>query len=453
MTIYVFLGPSLARQDAEKILDATYLPPVAMGDLYNLVQQRAQAGDVVLIIDGVFEQVPAVWHKEILYALHRGLHVYGASSMGALRAAELQAFGMRGLGEIFHWYHSGEINDDDEVAVVHAPAENGFRSLSEALVNIRAAVREALNLNIISATLADFLLSQAKSLFYPDRSWPALLDKMREHPQFCACTAPLREFLQARKPNQKREDAIAALHHLAATPPSGLPFKAEFDFEETSFWIGLTRTAAQRRTLASTDALDTTIIAHLKTDLDQWQRLRDQGLICWLMDRLGDELQISADDYREQLQRFCRAEKLPSATALNTWLTQRKLTQQDLTAQLQYRAKWQLLLQRYAPEIEYFTAIASKWDGSYQAAAQHAQCIQQTLHHLGLNKPSLQQAGIDAEGLQLWYEKKIQRTVNFSEEALADMGFASVRELINLLLAQYIHETRISTPSNNLAAV
>ena len=57
----------------------------------------------------------------------------GAGSIGALRAAELEAFGMVGEGRIFEAYRSGVLEpydtpfeDDDEVAVVHAPAELGY---------------------------------------------------------------------------------------------------------------------------------------------------------------------------------------------------------------------------------------------------------------------------------------------------------------------------------------
>jgi hypothetical protein len=105
MTMYVFLGPSLSVAEARGILDAHYLPPVTMGDVTRLVARRPSA---IGIIDGLFERVPAVWHKEILFALSQGIPVYGASSMGALRAAELEAFGMIGIGQIFAAYRDGE---------------------------------------------------------------------------------------------------------------------------------------------------------------------------------------------------------------------------------------------------------------------------------------------------------------------------------------------------------
>ena len=87
MNTCVFLGPSLSRKEAVDILpDAEYLPPAAQGDVYRATCRNPQA---ILIVDGFFDCVPAVWHKEILWAMQDGVHVYGTASMGALRAAEL----------------------------------------------------------------------------------------------------------------------------------------------------------------------------------------------------------------------------------------------------------------------------------------------------------------------------------------------------------------------------
>jgi hypothetical protein len=138
--IYVFVGPTLSAEEARKELDAVYLPPAAQGDVYRAARERPEA---IGLIDGYFERVPAVWHKELLWAMAEGIHVYGSASMGALRAAELAPFGMRGFGATFEAFLHGDLEDDDEVAVMHAPAEEGYRPLSEAMVNIRATLASA----------------------------------------------------------------------------------------------------------------------------------------------------------------------------------------------------------------------------------------------------------------------------------------------------------------------
>ena len=113
------------------------MPPVAQGDVYRAALSRPRA---IGIIDGYFSGAPSVWHKEILWAMSEGVPVFGAASMGALRAAELHEFGMRGIGRIFEAFRDGVLEDDDEVAVVHGPAEIGYLPASEAMVNIRATL-------------------------------------------------------------------------------------------------------------------------------------------------------------------------------------------------------------------------------------------------------------------------------------------------------------------------
>src|SRR5664279_3970542 len=125
MTIVVYLGPTMLRSEAATFLpDAVFRPPAAQSDIVSVIDELSPSG--ILLIDGVFTQQLSVWHNEILYALERGVAVYGSSSMSALRVAETAAFGARGFGQIFAAYACGELTDDDEVAVMHAGAEAEF---------------------------------------------------------------------------------------------------------------------------------------------------------------------------------------------------------------------------------------------------------------------------------------------------------------------------------------
>ncbi|MEV0004757.1 TfuA-like protein [Micromonospora sp. NPDC050980] len=172
MTDVVFIGPSLPADEVGRLLpDAVVLPPVAHGDLLRL---DVVPGDRVLVVDGYFLQHPPVRHREILDLLDRGVTVAGAASMGALRAAELWQFGMRGVGEVFALYRDGVVTGDDEVAVVHGPAEEGHRTLSEPLVNIRVALRRAVAADVLDAAEAALLLDIARELPFRRRSYLAL---------------------------------------------------------------------------------------------------------------------------------------------------------------------------------------------------------------------------------------------------------------------------------------
>jgi hypothetical protein len=236
VTIVIFLGPSLPLEAARAILpDALYLPPVKAGDVCAAVEKSGPSA--IGIIDGVFEQVPSVWHKEILFALSKGVRVWGASSMGALRAAELHPFGMEGVGEVFDAYRRGEYTADDEVALLHASAREGFRPISEALVNIRAGLRRAEAQGLISALTHSKLLKIAREQFYPDRSWRRLREDGRAHGIPEREIEDLYSFVTSEKPNIKREDAEALLRTIAAAGRDGFGTHVpQFEFEPTDYW-------------------------------------------------------------------------------------------------------------------------------------------------------------------------------------------------------------------------
>src|SRR5215469_18781132 len=120
---YVFVGPTLSVADANTELDAVYLPPASAGDIYRLWPRRPRA---IGIIDGVLEDPGAVWHKEIMWIMEQGVHVFGSASLGALRAAELDAFGMRGVGQVYQAVKAGDLGRDDEVLVAHSGADEDY---------------------------------------------------------------------------------------------------------------------------------------------------------------------------------------------------------------------------------------------------------------------------------------------------------------------------------------
>jgi len=152
MSVVVFCGPTIEPAAVRALVpDADVRPPAARGDVLRAMTGRPAA---IALIDGYFARVPAVWHKEILWAMSEGIHVFGAASMGALRAAELHTFGMEGVGEIFQAFATGALEDDDEVSVVHGPADSGYRALSDPLVNMRATFAQAANEGVIGVLVA-----------------------------------------------------------------------------------------------------------------------------------------------------------------------------------------------------------------------------------------------------------------------------------------------------------
>jgi hypothetical protein len=238
----VFAGPTIGARAICDIVGADVTGPVRFGDVYRATMEGCSA---IVIIDGYFERVPAVWHKEILWAMSEGVHVFGGSSMGALRAAELDVYGMVGIGAIYEAYRSGAIEDDDEVAVSHAPAEQEFRVLSDALVNIRATLRAATDARIITADTETTLVAIAKRQFYPERSYGRLLEQASATGGVSqADLHALEGWLPSGKVDQKRQDAVALLEHVRSWLESGPGRKkVGFRFEPTDSWHEATQMA------------------------------------------------------------------------------------------------------------------------------------------------------------------------------------------------------------------
>ena len=231
---YVFLGPALDPARARAELDATYLPPASAGDVARLWARRPRA---IGIIDGFFARIPAVWHKEIMWVMERGVHVFGGAGLGALRAAELDQFGMRGVGQVYQAFRDGSLDRDDEVAVACGTAEDGYPARSEPLVSIRATLRSARERQVISLATHDALARAAAALFYPDRSWPALLDRCAAPGADPAELGALRRWLPAGRVDQQAQDAILLLREMRrflATDPA--PLQVRWTMAPTARW-------------------------------------------------------------------------------------------------------------------------------------------------------------------------------------------------------------------------
>jgi hypothetical protein len=209
----VFLGPSLKRAEAASLLAAEFRAPAQRGDIYRGL---IDGYTTIVLIDGEFHGTPSVWQREIVDALAEGVAVHGASSMGALRAAELHGLGMVGHGQIFAWYRDGAIDGDDEVALTYGPAELDYPPLSAPLVNIRATLAAAVAALLITAEEHDRLIEGVKSLYFPERCFAALLAANPTTAWPLARREALSRFLVDRRIDQKRLDAIAALTAVAA---------------------------------------------------------------------------------------------------------------------------------------------------------------------------------------------------------------------------------------------
>ncbi len=326
MTIVVYLGPTMPWSQARRILpDAVFLPPAAQSDIISVVDELSPTG--ILLVDGVFTQQLSVWHKEILYALERGVAVYGSSSMGALRVAETAAYGARGFGAIFDAYASGELTDDDEVAVAHAGAEWEYRSLSDAMVNIRQTLRRAHEAGVLDADQLALTVDLAKRRFFPERSYATLLIDAEQAGLPAEVLAALREFVRTSAVDAKRDDAIGLLSHVAAhgveaPPPTRVtrshPFEALYH-----------RDRRVRRDGTSLPLAD--IGAYAALQLRDFPEVNEHALHAALVDVLAEVFSVEPDEAElaAERERFVTDRRLRTEEDLDAWRRENDLNTED----------------------------------------------------------------------------------------------------------------------------
>lgn len=225
MAVHVFVGPScpdpLVRRHHPKVV---VHGPVRHGDLFP---RAFAAGDVVVLLDGIYHHRLALRHKEILDALARGVTVVGAASIGALRAAELDRFGMIGVGRVYGWYRDGVFEGDDAVSVAHGET-GSLTGLNVPLVNLHSAVLAAQEAGVLTWRAGRGLTERMEREYYPLRTRERIIAVARERGEKAFAdwyaahlTADPAAF------DQKRADALEALtlaerlaSHLRTGPPA-----------------------------------------------------------------------------------------------------------------------------------------------------------------------------------------------------------------------------------------
>ena len=323
--IIAFLGPSLPREQAAAILDADYRPPAARGDVYHATLEAPAA---ILLIDGVFENRPAVFHNEILWALSEGVHVFGAASIGALRAAELDRQGMVGFGAIYAAYRDGHLDRDDAVALLHGPAELGYPSLTLPLVDAWATLDGAVRASVLPDAVAAALADTASAIFYQDRTWGLMLVRARETD--CGDLSPFAAWLVDHAVSQKADDARALLQHVAATRDAlDAPLSVGFRFEWTAAWDKLKRDVDRKRHGVAADGFKR-IEAQLAAT-GELAAVRMEAMALVLAEMLAREQgrRFDRDEVMAAVPAFRLARGLLRAADVARWMGENELTHAD----------------------------------------------------------------------------------------------------------------------------
>lgn len=212
----VFLGPTLSRDVAIKILDADYRDPAKKGDFLRLAHATDEKKSIGFI-DGVFlHDYPPSPIEVYHLATRKNIELIGASSLGALRAVELEKFGMKGIGKIFQLYKNGIITADDEVAVTFVRDKNILQS--EAMIDIRFNLFLAYKRGIIRRESKIMLAKVAKNIYFPYRNYEDIIKLTQQRfPSIYDELEKFRAYIMKNRDSLKARDAIKLLNYLKTT--------------------------------------------------------------------------------------------------------------------------------------------------------------------------------------------------------------------------------------------
>lgn len=451
MTACIFLGPSLSVAQAEKTLpEARFLEPVQHGDVYRAMQRWSPR--IIGIIDGYFQHSPSVWHKEILWALDQGVHVVGAASMGALRAAELEAFGMVGVGKIYDEFRAGALppfdglTDDDEVAVTHGPRETGFVAVSEAMVNIRFTLRKAAQAGVISTQTASYLCTTAKSLHFPQRQYSNLLTLAAHHGVDAAELDALRTWLHDGKVDQKHVDASALITYVKHWQQAGgVAAATDFHFENTEIWHDTTSAMTAAQTARDITVEQLAILKELRLDEKTYKRVMQRAALRYIAGPLpNNDNDLDDTKLRRAVDRFRQAFELWDRHSIDTWLAANDLALEQFDVLMHGEVRLNAWLHSLNSALLPAIVDQLRLTGEYSALAQRAHdkaIFLRANEKLGKSRrrPSERQL------IHWYFEERTKREIPDNiEEYARDLGFDTRTQFVDAVADEFVYVTESS---------
>jgi len=331
VNIIIFLGPSLPADEARAILpDAKFLPPAEQGDIFTAVQR--DGAQVIGLIDGTFRQSLSVWHCELCYALSEGIVVYGASSMGALRAVETERFGTIGVGRIFEWYRDGVVNSDDEVALAHGDATSGFRQMSIPLVNIRASFERAVSTGHIDEAIAAKAIQIVRSIYFPERTLGLILRRWREEAIGEDWLDALERALTIDYVDLKRSDARELLMRMQRDlgGPGRLPTPAPFNFARSAAFetaYNLDRRTSQYEGEVPLQMIGEYLALHSQRFNEIRRSALNHRIVVYFAGLL--DIKVSTEDLAQEEAEFLKTLEIGDDKGLAEWVRANDLSRDD----------------------------------------------------------------------------------------------------------------------------
>jgi TfuA protein len=210
----VFVGPSLDTEKARNVLEADYRPPAKKGDLIRLIMSLDDRETVVGLIDGYFllDYPPTPIEVYQLIVRHNTI-VIGSSSIGALRAVELEKFGMIGIGKIFELFKYGKLDADDEVAVTFS--QDLYQLQSEAMVDIRYNLYLSLRKGVIDKETKVAITKVAKNIYFPFRTYQNIVEEtIKRFPKLDDKARRFEAYIFDNRKSLKERDALKLIEYI-----------------------------------------------------------------------------------------------------------------------------------------------------------------------------------------------------------------------------------------------
>jgi hypothetical protein len=359
--------------------------------------------------------------------------------MGALRAAELDRFGMRGIGEVYRAYADGELEDDDEVAVAHAGAEDGFEALSDPMVDVRATLDAAVSDGAATAQTAAALAAQVKATYYPKRSLPGAL-RSDDHDHL-----RLGEWLPDGWVRRKRDDALLLLRTMAEDLAKGLePFRPNWTLQRTRAWEdarhAVERAAEHRPDASSAVTADgelDSLLDEARLEPGLYRRLLDQSLLVALAREGAAAVGVDVSSWAQQAaldqERHRRGLSEPEDVA--AWLAERGLRTADLSAVAERLAALRWAHDAHRDAVAAEAAFTLRSDDVYVELVERASRKREVLASL----PASRTHEIDGRSLIAWYfGEHLGRPVPVSLESWASAnGWRRVSDFVRAARAEW----------------
>jgi TfuA protein len=208
----IFLGPSLSHDKARKIFEADFRGPAKKGDLLRL-SSIVDDTTIVGLVDALFLQdYPPSPIEVYQLMLNKNIILLGAASLGALRAVELEKFGMIGIGKIFELYKKGKLTADDEVAVTFVEGEHHLQS--EAMIDIRFNLFLAYRRGIINDRTKKTIAKIAKRIYFPYRNYTDILEQTeKQYPTISDDLKSFRTYMIENRQSLKERDTIKLIKY------------------------------------------------------------------------------------------------------------------------------------------------------------------------------------------------------------------------------------------------